>query len=167
MNYKHYMRPKDKGLKLHLGCGDYWFDGYINIDSNVYGGTDMIYDIRQKLPFQNGVVEIIEAHDVFEHFNQGEANNLIAEFKRLLIDDGMLILSMPDMDELVNHYSIDKDKAIQYIYGIVDNPGHKWGYTQDSLKKLFEDKGFKEVNVIKGEVAWRKGEKKLILSCKK
>ncbi len=163
----HYLRPVGKGIKIHLGCGDYWYDGYLNIDVSVYGGTDMLWDIRTKLPFQDKVVEIIECHDVLEHFNREEVQVLLAEWKRLLIDGGRIAISLPDMDALVAHYSVDKEKAIQYIYGITDHPSHKWGYTQETLKKLFEDAGFKNVIVLKGEVAWRKGEAKLLLSCEK
>jgi predicted SAM-dependent methyltransferase len=166
-NYKHYMRPQGKGLKLHLGCGDYWYDGYLNIDIGIYGGTDMLWDITKGLPFQPETVEIIEMYEVLEHLEQGQVDHLIDEFRRLLIDGGMIILSVPDMDELVNKYNEDKQQAITYIYGFGGYQSHKWGYSQETLKKLFEDKGFKEVNVIKGELPERKGEAKLILTCKK
>lgn len=167
INYKHYMRPKGRGLKLHLGSGDYWFDGYLNIDIGVFGGTDMLWDITKGLPFQPKTVEIIEMYEVLEHLEQGQVDHLLDEFKRLLIDGGMVILSVPDMDELVAKYAEDKQKAITYIYGFGGYQSHKWGYSQETLKKLFEDKGFKEVNVIKAELEERKGEAKLILSCKK
>ena len=161
------MRPQGRGLKLHLGSGDYWFDGYINIDVGVYGGTDMLWDITEGLPFQSETVEIIEMYEVLEHLEKDQVSKLLDEFQRLLIDGGMVILSVPDMDELVAKYPEDKEQVITYIYGYGGYQSHKWGYSQDTLKKLFEDKGFKEINVIKGELPERKGEAKLILSCKK
>lgn len=162
-NYIFYGRPKGRGIKLHLGCGDYWLDGFLNIDFNIYGGTDMILDIREKLPFQDGVVERIEAYEVVEHLSQSEINNALNDWFRLLIDGGGVRISVPDMDGLVKMYQIDRDKAIQQMYGFEQCQTHKWGYTQESLQKLFLDHGFKNVIVTKGELKERPGEPKLLV----
>lgn len=162
----HYLRPQGKGIKLHLGCGDYWRDGAINIDFNVYGGTDMLFDIRQKLPFQDHVVEVIEAYEVMEHMNKDEMYRMLEDWKRLLIPGGEVKLSVPDMDELVTMYATDKKKALEEIYGLEDHPHHKQGFTVDTLKAVFEQHGFKEVIVEKGELPNRPGEKKLLLGAK-
>lgn len=160
---KYYLRPKDKGIKLHLGCGDYWFEGYLNIDINVYGGTDMLWDIRKGLPFQNEVVEIIEAYEVLEHFNRDEVFELLEDWKRVLIPGGTIKISVPDMDGLIEKYQTDKDEALKMIYGFVDHPNHKWGYTVDSLKEVFEQHGFKDVVVIQGSMPERVTEPQLLL----
>lgn len=162
-----YLRPEGRGIKLHLGCGDYWLDGYINIDQAIYGGTDLILDIREKLPFQDSVVEVIEAHDVLEHFNKYELDRMLPDWKRLLIPGGKVVITVPDLDEYITMYNSDRDKAMLHIYGIDDSPGHKWGYTQNTLKELFEKYGFKDVIVEKTIVEWRPEELKLRLICQK
>lgn len=164
-NYKHYLRPQNRGIKLHLGCGDYWFDGYINIDINIYGGTDMLWDIRKTLPFQPEVVEIIEAYEVVEHLNKHELFNILEDWKRVLISGGVIRISVPDMDELIKLYQIDTKKALEEIYGLEDHPHHKQGFTLDSLRDVFSQHGFREVKVIKGAVPERPNECKLILEC--
>ena len=138
-SYKHYGRPPGKGIKLHLGCGDYWFDGYMNIDHYVLGGTDMIWDITKGIPFQPEVVEIIETYEFLEHLNRDEAFNFLEECKRVLIPGGIIKLSVPDFDGLVEMYPSDKEETIKMVYGFADTPGHKEGYTQEKLKQKFEE----------------------------
>src|SRR3990167_10289285 len=159
--YANYGRPKGRGLKLHLGCGDYWFEGYINIDSQVFSGTDMIFNIRDTLPFQPETIETIEAHDVVEHFNRDEVNNMLEDWKRVLIPEGKIIISVPDMDGLIAQYEKDKENTIQQIYSIVDHPSHKWGYTKESMLKLLEHHGFNNIQVSQVEYEHRSGETKL------
>lgn len=160
---KHYMRPKGKGIHLQLGCGDYWIEGAINIDISVYGGTDMLWDIRKGLPFQPEVVEIIEAYEVLEHLSKHEAFNVLEDWKKVLIPEGKVKISVPDMDGLIAMYEKDKAKAIEMIYGFEDHPHHKQGYTQESLKVLFEQHGFKNVVVTKGSMPERPNEPQLFL----
>ena len=161
------MRPKGKGLKLHIGCGDYWFDGYINIDMHVYGGTDMLWDVRKGLPFQPETVEVIEAYEFLEHLNKDEAFNQLEEWKRVLISGGTVRISVPDMDGLISMYGTDPQDTIAMIYGYEDHPHHKWGYTKDTLKELFEKHGFIEVTVIQGHIEGRENEPQLILEAQK
>lgn len=164
---KYYLRPKGRGIKLHLGCGDYWFDGYVNIDINVYGGTDMLYDIRKGLPFQPEVAEIIEAYEVLEHFNSDETFDLLEDWKRVLIPGGKIKISVPDMDGLIAMYPNDKDQAMKMIYGFVDHPNHKQGFTLEKITKLFEDHGFKIIEAKQGSVPERKDEPQLLVEVQK
>jgi len=163
VNYKHYMRPEGRGIKLHLGCGDYWFDGYINIDLGVFGGTDMLWDLNKGLPFQNETVEIIELYDVLEHFGKEEAERLVDEFKRVLIPKGKVRLSVPDIETVVEVFKDDNDKMLHHIYGINSGDCHKYGYFRKSIAKLFIDHGFSEALATKGELPERAGEPKIIL----
>lgn len=165
MEHKHYLRPKGKGIKLHLGCGDYWFEGYINIDINVYGGTDLLFDIRKGLPFQPEVVEIIESYEVLEHLNRHEAAFCLEDWKRVLIPGGRIKISVPDMDGLVALYQTDKKRATEMIYGLEDHPHHKQGFTEETLAALFEEHGFKEIKVSKGSMPERPDEPQLFLEC--
>jgi predicted SAM-dependent methyltransferase len=155
----HYGRPSGRGLKLHLGCGDYWRDGSINMDHAVLGGTDMVWDLRQKLPFQDESVERIESYEFVEHFTKAELDSMLKDWHRVLIKGGYVISVVPDIEELMNQGLINQ------IYGIEQD--HKWGYTIDSLKKLFEDYGFNDVSVEKREFPHRPGEPKLMMLCTK
>ena len=164
---RHYLRPEGRGIKLHLGCGDYWFNGFINVDHIKYGGTDMVWDIRQSMPFLPEVVERIEAYEVLEHFNRLEVQDLLVEWMRLLIPEGTVKISVPDMDGLIEKYTQDKEETLKMIYGYEDNPGHKWGYTKESLKELFKENGFKNIVVTQGSMPERSTEPQLFLECHK
>jgi len=164
---KHYLRPVGRGIRIQLGAGDYWFDGYINIDLGIFGGTDMIWDINKGLPFQPNTVEIIEMYDVLEHFGKEEAERLLDEFKRVLIDGGKIRLSVPDIESVITNFKEDRPKMLHHIYGINSGDCHKYGYFRDTIAKLFADKGFRNVLARKGELPERKGEPKIILECEK
>jgi len=160
-----YLRPQNKGIKLHLGAGDYWMDGFLNIDHGIYGATDMIFDMREKLPFQDRVVEEIQAHDVIEHFNKYELDVMLQDWYRLLIDGGRVEVTTPDFEE-VSKIENDEDRLKQ-LYGLEDNPGHKWMFTIISLLELFEKYNFKNIQVDKTVLEIRPGEPKLRLICQK
>lgn len=159
----NYMRPKGRGIRLHLGCGDYWRDGAINIDFNVYGDTDMLFDIRKPLPFQDHVVERIEAYEVMEHMNKDEMFNILEDWKRLLIENGSVRICVPNMDKLIELYATDKEKAVDQIYGLEDHPHHKQGFTVETLQAVFEQHGFRAMECYAGEIPERPGEQKVIL----
>lgn len=163
----HYLRPKGKGIKLHLGAGDYWIDDYLNIDMAVYGGTDMLWDIRKGLPFQPESVEIIEAYEVVEHMNKYEIDEILKDWYRVLIKGGKIKISVPDMDGLIEMYQTEKDKAIEQIYGLEDHPHHKQGYTYLSLDKLFTNHGFNVIKCDQGLMENRPNEPKLLLEAEK
>lgn len=159
MDIVHYGRLQGRGIKLHLGCGDYWWDGFLNLDHAVLGGTDMILDLRERLPFQDSVVEEIASGDFIEHFTKGEIDVMLDDWHRVLIDGGRIYGTVPDIEELM------KQGLIQQIYGIEQD--HKWGYTIISLLELFLKHGFRDITVTKKEFPHRPGEPKLEVRCQK
>ena len=156
---KHYGRPAGKGINLHLGCGDYWYEGFINIDHVTLGGTDMVWDLREKLPFNDNTVSMIISHDFIEHFTPEEINKMLDDWYRVLADGGYVEAVVPDIEELM------KQGLVNQIYGIEHD--HKWGYDAAGLRKLFEDHGFEVTLVDKKEFEYRKGEPKLEIRCLK
>lgn len=159
MDSMFYLRPQGKGLRLHLGAGDYWREGAINIDSAVLGGTDMVLDLRQPLPFRDEVVALIESYEFVEHFTRAEIDSMLEDWKRVLIPGGIVISVVPDIEELM------KQGLVAQIYGIEQD--HKWGYTTESLAELFKKHGFNVKVCEKREFDNRPGEPKLYLEAYK
>ena len=51
------------------------------------------------MPFENGVFDLIHNAGVLEHFNLKDRAKALAEYRRVLKDDGLMIIAIP------NHYS--------------------------------------------------------------
>jgi len=56
-------------MKLHLGCGNDYKEGYINCDWTDKVKVDKIIDLEKPLPFKDNSVNEIIAYHVLEHIN--------------------------------------------------------------------------------------------------
>lgn len=116
-------------MRLNLGCGDDRREGYVNIDlrSDV---ADLNCDVTKLGEFEDGSVDEILALDILEHFPSFRSLDILAEWNRVLKDDGVLTLRVPNMYQLsrvlVSRYEQGKYEVlpsiIRNIYG-----GHRWG----------------------------------------
>jgi predicted SAM-dependent methyltransferase len=91
----------EKALKLHLGCGEKYLEGYVNIDypdteqSVIKTKADVISDMRS-LSYPEGTVDEIRSHHLFEHFSRAEALKLLVRWKSWLKPGGLLVIETPD-----------------------------------------------------------------------
>lgn len=153
-------------VRLHIGCGSRIFDGYINIDGDYMSGTPgvVIHDIT--VPFSlpdNSVDEILSVH-VIEHIMRDRVPGIMQEWLRILKPGGFVAVEWPDFlkmcQEVVknpNCLNFDSDRRLQKrtILGIFgDNlrypdpvMWHKWGYSVDSLSKLFQSVGYSRIKI--------------------
>ena len=90
-------------LRLHLGCGENHFEGYINIDYppsehtvQIKAGADIFADIME-LDFPDCSVDEVRLHHVFEHFNRSTALGLLVRWHRWLKVGGRLHIETPDL----------------------------------------------------------------------
>jgi len=113
-------------LRLHLGCGTIYLEGFVNIDAapdfiandnldfednkttldNYYkhdwgeSPTYVVSDVRaeiEKLPYEDGEVDEIIVLHVLEHIPQYEVHKNIKEMHRVLKQHGSLYVAVPDL----------------------------------------------------------------------
>ncbi|HTY43056.1 MAG TPA: hypothetical protein VMH79_14375 [Thermoanaerobaculia bacterium] len=82
--------------RLHIGCGQQALSGWINIDNQGLPGVDQVLDVRRGLPFA-GVASIYAEH-FLEHLAFDDGLRFLAECRRVLAPDGVLRLSTPNLD---------------------------------------------------------------------
>jgi predicted SAM-dependent methyltransferase len=88
-------------MRLHLGSGEKYLEGYINIDfpegehSVMTPKVDQYADIRT-LTYPEGTVDEIRSHHLFEHFSRAEALKLLTHWRTWLKPGGLLVIETPD-----------------------------------------------------------------------
>ncbi len=83
-------------LRIHLGSGREHLPGWTNVDVKPYPGVDAVLDVREGLPFSDA--SFIFAEHFIEHFTLDEATALLRECRRVLLPDGVLRLTTPNLD---------------------------------------------------------------------
>lgn len=123
-------------MKLNIGCGDYLADGWTNVDRmprtpDVIGERSFYaLDVVVGLPWKDGSCERIYAGHVLEHLTyDDELPAALAELKRLLSDDGQMMVVGPDIDRARD--GLFDEETIKGIWPgayIPDVPGamHQW-----------------------------------------
>lgn len=149
-------------VRLNLGCGDKLLDGYINVDvvdARLEKKPDIQSDL-QDLSFiaSNSVDEILSVH-VVEHFWRWEVEAVLSEWKRILKPNGKMILECPNLQSACETFLENPDlrageggegqRTMWVFYG---DPAwkdelmvHRWGYTPNSLGKMLEKIGFRQI----------------------
>ena len=116
-------------MKLHLGCGRYYLEGYINVDYPPTEHTvqsdikpDIYCDIT-KLSYRPESIEEIRLHHVFEHFSRPVALALLCRWRDWLKVGGILRIETPDLSAslllLISPFSSYKKKqqVIRHLFG--------------------------------------------------
>lgn len=175
-------------MRLHLGCGNVYLQGYVNIDLPIRGYSflaedrpdlveknrttllnyykkpysragprdvlcvaDAFMDILHLDYLDNSVDEILVVQ-TFEHLSRYEAQEALAEWRRVLRRGGKLIIDVPDFEALARELlaqSNEDEKEYYYrmIFGSQKNAYafHKEGYTFPKLSSLLGKSGFVEM----------------------
>lgn len=133
------------GTKLHLGCGEDYIEGLVNID--LYAPrADVRTAVTDLSKFESGTVEYIEANHVIEHLTFEETESALAEWARVLAPGGWIVVSCPDLDRIVRRWKqrpAERKEWLRMIYGSQEHPGmfHKSGYNAELLRALFARHG--------------------------
>jgi hypothetical protein len=91
-----------KPLRLHLGCGETYLNGYINVDyplseHNVMKIQPDVYADITKIELPENLVDEIRLHHVFEHFNRVTALSMLIKWQSSLKVGGLLYIETPDL----------------------------------------------------------------------
>jgi len=113
-----------KGVELNKTCA-------------VYGEKHFDLDIRseflQDVAFPEKSFDVITLFDVLEHV--ADLQGFTSELKRILKDDGLLVLQSPNFDSLIA-------KITESKWNWLTPPDHLYHFTPRAIKQLLEEKGF-------------------------
>ena len=140
---------------MHLGCGSKFIPGFIHIDLGGYDHIDHNRDIRDLGIFANETVDLIYCCHALEYFDRYEVITVLTEWYRVLKKGGILRLSVPDFEAIVNIYlkygDLDHQGILGPLYGKWQNSNdietmyHKTAYDFTSLTKVLKNIGFNTV----------------------
>ena len=140
----------DGKVLIHLGCGMGNDPRWINIDLLYLPHIHYIQDITKLNNFEDNTADLIYASHAFEHISHRDLHNVLSEWRRVLKPGGVLRLSVPDFNCMINIYRSEgnnirtieqplmgtQDYKFNFHYSVFNN-----GYLTDLLKTA----GFNEV----------------------
>lgn len=171
-------------MKLHLGCGERYFQGYVNIDFPLDAHsvqTRSVADIHANildLRYPAGSINEIRLHHVFEHFTRPVALALLASWSSWLNTGGILHIEVPNFHrqtlEILNPQSSFPTQAlgIRHLFGSHEAGWavHCEGYSPQSLQYILEQYGYSITEIRENDwegtynfeiIAYRKGASKI------
>ena len=150
--------------KLHLGCGERYLEGYINIDFAQSEHTVMKSSADQysnilDLRYTDNSVDEVRLHHVFEHFPRPIACALFSSWFCWLKVGRILHIEVPDLQKTVLNMlkpfvSIKQHFVSErHIFGSHEASWavHYEGYTPRGLRYMFKQYGFKIVKEKKNK----------------
>ena len=153
-NYKKFI-PQDKNIRiLDIGCGLgqflYWlkengYNNFLGVDvsqqmvdfcqKNISDKVEKISSIIEFLRDKNEQFDIIVMNDVIEHLEKGEIVDDLESIKAALKVGGKVIVK-------TNNAAAITGPRIRY-----EDFTHELGFTEYSLKQIFNVAGYSEVNI--------------------
>lgn len=159
---------------LHVGCGGHHIIGQhgfspdewreIRLDINPAMQPDIIASITSMPQVADNSIDAVYSSHNLEHLYAHEVPKALAEFRRVLRDDGFCLIIVPDIQEvaklvakgklLITAYNSSAGPItpldIMYGHGTSIENGnlymaHKTAFTDESLRSAMVDAGFKNI----------------------
>lgn len=145
-------------MKLNLGCGPHAMHGWVNIDLEARPGVRGV-DLRDPVFFNNEIAEIIFTEHFIEHLTQQEGQQFLKGCAKSLKPGGIIRVSCPDLDYLVDCYKVGrlkewsptwepKSKCEMMNQGMREW-GHQYLYNYEELSRALFAAGFASVHRVK------------------
>lgn len=99
------MKARGWGVRrLHWGCGEVRREGWIHSDIKDGPGVDIVCDILDGLPLEDGSIDCISSQHVLPELKVYRQVKALRELRRVLKPGGVLRLCLPDLDLAIEAY---------------------------------------------------------------
>lgn len=145
------VRSPDGQLRIHIGCGEINSQEFVNVDALPYPHVHYVRNDMMNLDmFEDGSADLIYMCHVLEHVARRDLHEVLTELHRVLRPRGVLRISVPDFDLIVEMYRAsgsDVSAIADPLLGSHANPYdvHYAIFNARYLTKLFKDAGFSSV----------------------
>jgi hypothetical protein len=141
-------------LRLNLGCGEQYADGWINVD---HAGSphrrDQTVDLTGELPWPEESIERIYAGHLLEHLTLDECHELLTKLYACMKPRGVLMVVGPDVNiaarlEAEGHVLEVPLDQLRFGAGRWAGDVHLWECTHAQLVNLVADAGWNNVQAL-------------------
>lgn len=141
---------KSLGFNVHLGCGEVNNQNFINVDGFPFQHVHYVHRIDKLPMFKDRNVDLIYASHCLEHFSYNQTCEVLSEWHRVLKNGGILRLSVPDFDKLVDIYKLNENNPDIIVDMLMGGQNSKFNYHLTVLNKTnltlaLEKVGFYEI----------------------
>lgn len=163
---KIYWRRQVAIMKLNVGCGTDYREGFINIDGNILNKPDLCLNLPgQRLIdyFAKDSIQYVLIQDFLEHVFHWEAERILKDVYAILQPGGRGCIRVPNFQKIIRSWRLSDEKKIVLLYGGQDIPQgeknpeprkrnpeyycHKYAYTPKTLRDLLKNTGFEIVSI--------------------
>ncbi|MBK4728693.1 methyltransferase domain-containing protein [Oxynema sp. CENA135] len=142
--------PQCKEINLHLGCGKIDLPNFINIDGLPGKHIHYIRSLDDLRPFKDNTIDLVYASHCLEHFSHKQTSRILAEWFRVLKNDGILRISVPDFELLLNIYRENENNLNTILDPLMGGQDYKFNFhmtafNYSSLELLLKKSGFRQV----------------------
>lgn len=99
-------------MRLNIGCGQHYADGWTNIDLHEDGPRPDVVASILALPFEDRSADRVYCGHVLEHVAVEDLPAALAEVRRVLSDDGLLMVVGPDVNLTRIHAPVLLDAVV-------------------------------------------------------
>jgi len=139
-------------MKLNLGSHDRIIPGYDNYDKDNYPGVKYKGDVSDLSQFSDNSIEVVRASHILEHFPPKQTESILKEWNRVLKQDGILYISVPNWESVLEAYSVGGlcDFVITTLYGDqgYDGAEHKTVFDEKRLTEYLKKAGFNDISRV-------------------
>ena len=144
--------------RINWGCGSNPAPGWINSDQKTGPGIDISCDIRNGLPLPSDSIAYIASIHALEEIAYPDIVAVLQELRRVLEPNGILRLSLPDLDKGIQaylqndaDYFLIPDDEVRSLGGKLIVQLIWYGYTRtlfthDFIEELLLKAGFRYVH---------------------
>ena len=152
------LQAAQKPVQLHLGCGKRFIPDFLHIDLDKYPHIDVVGNVADLSFIHDNNVDLIYACHVLEYFDILELIIVLKEWYRVLKKGGVLRVSVPDFDKVIEVYK--KYDNMELIYGFLygrytrskkEPVYHKIIHTHKTLKENLLKAGFESIRTYDWE----------------
>lgn len=107
--------------RLNLGCGRKFHSSWTNIDFDGDGKNVICHNLLKGIPFKDNDFDVVYHSHLLEHFSKDDASSFLKECLRVLKPEGIIRIAVPDLEQIINHYKINLENALQNKLGAESN----------------------------------------------
>lgn len=142
--------PKADGMYIHLGCGDINHPKMVNVDLRPASHIHYLSNVEKLPMFSSDCADLIYVSHCLEHISYMRLDVVLQEWQRVLKPGGILRLSVPDFDTIVEIYKDSANNISEILPPLLGGQNYKYNFHYSAfngkyLTSILKKNGFEDI----------------------